>query len=108
MIDSGSWALGGAVALLAGGTLGVIFFGGLWLTVRHGASSPTPARWFMGSLFVRTAIVLLGFYVIGASQPARLGICMLGFLLARAIVVRATQPAAAPITPPASGAPPCA
>jgi F1F0 ATPase subunit 2 len=108
MIDNGSWALVGAVGLLAGGTLGVIFFGGLWWTVRHGASSPTPARWFLGSLILRTAIVLSGFYVVGAGQPLRLGLCMLGFLLARAIVLRATQPTATAMAPPASGAPPCA
>lgn len=95
MIDYGNWVLAGAGALLAGGALGGIFFGGLWWTVRHGSSSPTPARWFLGSLILRTAVVLLGFYVVGAAQPVRLGLCMLGFLLARAVVMRVTQPTAA-------------
>lgn len=108
MIDNGSWALVWAVSLLAGGTLGVIFFGGLWWTVRRGASSPTPARWFFASLILRTAIVVFGFYVVGAGHPVRLGLCMLGLLLARAIVMRATQPTTAAIPPSTSGAPPCA
>lgn len=96
-----------AVALLAGVTLGVIFFGGLWWTVRRGASSPTPTRWFLGSLVLRTAIVLAGFHAVGAGQPLRLGLCLFGFLLARGIVLRATRPTPAAVTPPASRVPPC-
>ena len=78
--------------MLAGAALGAVFFGGLWWTVQRGAASPAPARWFLGSLVVRTAIVLAGFYVVGAGQPVRLGLCLLGFVLARAIVLRATRP----------------
>lgn len=104
MPDNLSGALVWMAALLAGGLLGVVFFGGLWWTVRRGALSPTPARWFLGSLVLRTAIVLAGFYVVGAGQPVRLGLCLLGFLLARAIVLRATRPTAAAATT----GPPCA
>jgi F1F0 ATPase subunit 2 len=87
-------------ALLAGGLLGGVFFGGLWWTVRRGALSPNPARWFLGSLLLRTAIVLAGFYAVGAGQPLLLGPCLLGFLLARTIVLRATQPTAVAMSPP--------
>ena len=108
MIEQGSWALVGVAALLAGAALGWIFFAGLWWTVRRGAASPTPARWFFVSLILRTATVLLGFYLVGAGQPLRLGLCMLGFLLARVIVLRVTQPAAPALVAPTSGPPPCA
>ncbi|MGK2897459.1 MAG: N-ATPase subunit AtpR [Burkholderiaceae bacterium] len=100
MPDSISGTLVWVAALLAGGLLGVVFFGGLWWTVRRGALSPTPARWFFGSLVLRTAIVLAGFYAVGAGQPVRLGLCLLGFLLARAIVLRVTRLAAAVIGSP--------
>jgi len=50
-----------ALAWLAGGALGAIFFGGLWWTVRKGVSSPQPALWFFGSLLLRMSIVLAGF-----------------------------------------------
>lgn len=99
---NGTMACG--AALLAGGLLGGVFFGGLWWTVRRGALSPTSARWFLGSLVFRTAIVLAGFYAVGAGQPARLGLCLMGFLLARGIVLRATRPTAAAATT----GPPCA
>lgn len=96
-----------AGALLAGGALGVVFFGGLWWTVRRAALSPTPARWFFGSMVLRTAFVLTGFFAVGAGQPVPMGLCLLGFLLARAIVLRATK-AATDAAPSASGVPPCA
>lgn len=91
MPDIGTGFLLWAAALMAGGLLGCVYFGGLWWTVRRGALSPTPARWFLGSLVLRTAIVLAGFYVIGAHQPILLGLCLLGFLLARTLVLRVTR-----------------
>ncbi|MFJ2536010.1 ATP synthase subunit I [Pseudomonas sp. NPDC087614] len=108
MIDQGTWALVWLAALLAGAALGGVFFGGLWWTVRRGASSPTPARWFLASLLLRTATVLFGFYLVGAGQPLRLGLCMLGFVMARVIVLRVTQPSAVAMAPPTCGPPPCA
>ena len=77
---------------LAGAALGAVFFGGLWWTVQRGAASPSPARWFIGSFVLRTAIVLTGFYFIGDGQLGRLGLCLLGFLLARFLVLVATRP----------------
>ena len=97
-----------AAAMLAGAALGVVFFGGLWWTVQRGAASPTPARWFLGSFVVRTAIVLAGFYFIGAGQIVPLGLCLLGFLLARAIVLVATRQTSSAAAPPQSKVPPCA
>lgn len=107
MPDSSSGFLVWAGALLAGGVLGAVFFGGLWWTVRHAASSPTPARWFLASLIVRTATVLAGFYAVAAGQPAQMGLSLLGFVLARAIVLRVTKPTPDPAAP-TSGVPPCA
>lgn len=108
MPDQASWILSGLGALLMGVALGAVFFGGLWWTVQRGAISATPARWFVGSLVLRVALVMGGFYVVGAGQPVRLGLCLLGFLLARAIVMRITQSRLPEATPPAHGAPPCA
>ena len=104
MSEAVSWA----VAMLAGAVLGSVFFGGLWWTVQRGAASPTPVRWFLASLVMRSVVVLGGFYVVGAGQPLRLGLCLIGFVLARAIVLRATRPAPATAAPPTSGEPPCA
>jgi F1F0 ATPase subunit 2 len=89
------------VAAAAGFLLGAVFFGGLWWTVRKGVSSPRPALWFLGSMLLRTGIVLGGFYLVGGGQWQRLLGCLLGFVIARFLVMRLTR---APIENPNSQA----
>jgi len=89
------------LAGVAGATLGAIFFGGLWWTVRKGVSSPRPALWFLGSLLVRMSIALAGFYLVGRDRWERLLACLIGFVVARFIVTRLTRPAGEKQTHPA-------
>jgi F1F0 ATPase subunit 2 len=77
-----------ALALLAGALLGVFFFGGLWWTVQKGVTSKNPALWFLGSLLLRTSLILAGFYLAAQGHWSRLVACLLGFLIARFIVVK--------------------
>jgi F1F0 ATPase subunit 2 len=77
-----------ALAVFAGGLLGAFFFGGLWWTVQKGVGSERPALWFLGSLLLRTGIVLAGFYVVAQAHWSRLVASLLGFVIARVIVVR--------------------
>ncbi|CAN5431682.1 hypothetical protein BH09BAC6_BH09BAC6_36260 [soil metagenome] len=49
------------VALIGGLILGIVFFGGLWLTVKRTLGSPYVALWLLVSSVVRAAIVLTGF-----------------------------------------------
>ena len=79
------------LAWAAGGLLGAIFFGGLWWTVRKGVSSRRPALWFIGSLLLRTGIVLVGFYVIANGNWQRLLPCLVGFVMAQLVVTRLTR-----------------
>ena len=80
------------LALVTGVLLGAIFFGGLLWTVRKGVLSKRPALWFFGSLLLRTSIALAGFYFIGRGHWKRLLVCLLGFVMARFIVIRLTGP----------------
>jgi F1F0 ATPase subunit 2 len=75
----------------AGFFLGAIFFGGLWWTVRQGVSSPRPAVWFLGSLLLRMSIALAGLFFISRGHWERLAACLLGFIIARFIVLRLTR-----------------
>lgn len=83
-------------ALIVGFSLGLVFFGGLWWTVKRGTASPRPALWFVGSFVFRAAIILSGFYWIGNGSVERMGICLLGFILARWLVIQLTQKKSTP------------
>ena len=77
--------------LLVGMLLGAVFFGGLWWTVDKAASSKQPAVLFLFSLLIRLSIVLVGFYFMGRGHWERFLICLLGFIMARFIVIRLTR-----------------
>jgi F1F0 ATPase subunit 2 len=81
-----------APAGVAGLALGAVFFAGLWWTVRKGVASRHAAAWFLGSLMVRSGIVLAGFYVAAGDDWERLLACLLGFTLARFLVTRLAGP----------------
>ena len=74
------------LAGVAGLLLGGLFFGGLWWTVRKGASSQRSALWFFGSFVLRTALVLAGFYLVGGGHWQPMLACLLGFVMARPAV----------------------
>ena len=80
-----------AAALAAGVLLGAIFFGGLWWTVRKGVTAKNPALWFLGSSLLRIIVVLAGFYFIARGDWKKLLLCLLGFLIARTVVMRLTR-----------------
>ncbi len=80
-----------ALALVAGLSLGAFFFGGLWWSVRQGVASKHPALWFLGSALVRMSLVPAGFYFVGREQWERLLLCLLGFVIARLLVMRLTR-----------------
>jgi len=81
-----------ALAGMAGLLLGAIFFGGLWWTVRLGVTSKRPALLFLGSMLLRTGVVIAGFYVVSDGHWQRLLACLFGFAIARFIVTRLTGP----------------
>lgn len=80
-------------ALFAGIILGVLFFGGLWFTVRLGLGSKKTALIFISSFFIRMAVVLLGFYYVGANNWQKMLACLGGFLIARIVIVFLTKKA---------------
>jgi F1F0 ATPase subunit 2 len=81
-----------APAMVTGVLIGLLFYGGLWWTVRKGFSSKQPALWFFGSLLLRMSIALAGFYFVSGGHWERLLVCLLGFFLARLIVTRLASP----------------
>lgn len=76
-------------SFFAGIALGVIFFGGLWLTLKGLQNSHHPALRLLSSLLARMAVVLAGFYVIvqlGVWQ--HLPVALVGFIMPRWLISR--------------------
>jgi F1F0 ATPase subunit 2 len=86
------------LALVSGVSLGAIFFGGLWWTIRKSYSSDIPALWYLGSMLLRSGLTLTGFYLVARGHWERLILCLLGFVAARLIVTRLTREAEKPLT----------
>jgi len=79
------------VAILAGLAIGIFFFGGLWFTVRKAVQAKTPALWFVGSFILRVGITMGGFYIISLGNWQHLLVALLGFGIARFIVLDFTK-----------------
>ncbi|ERM82257.1 hypothetical protein P872_18920 [Rhodonellum psychrophilum GCM71 = DSM 17998] len=81
-----------AWGFIGGWVLGIFFFGGLWWTVNKAIAAKKPGFWFIGSFLVRTSITVFGFYYLsqGSWQTVLFGI--LGFLIARHLILHSTKP----------------
>ena len=79
------------LAFIAGSMLGVLFFGGLWFTVKKAVSAKVPALWIFGSFLLRIGITLVGFYFISSGNWKRLLVCVAGFIVARFLVIHFTK-----------------
>jgi len=79
------------IALISGIILGMIFFGGLWYTVKKTVGSNYAALWILGSSLTRTVIVLTGFYFVAQGNWQRLLLAVAGFIVARFVVMRFTS-----------------
>jgi F1F0 ATPase subunit 2 len=80
------------LALAVGAGLGIIYFGGLWLTVKRLPTARRPVLLTLLSFAGRLGVVLMGFYLIMDGHWERLIVCLLAFLAVRAILVRRWGP----------------
>ena len=83
-----------AVPFVAGTVLGLIYFGGLWLTVRdvHRAKHPVGLLFF--SFVARVAVVLAAFYLLMDGRWERMVSSLIGFLIVRQVLMHHIRPAA--------------
>ena len=84
-----------ALTGIAGGVLGLLFFGGLWWTLRRAFNSSRPALWIGGSMLLRMVCTATGFVLVSAGDWRRVLACLLGFYVARWMVVQLTKHSAA-------------
>ena len=79
------WEL--ALSLAFGAFLGLFYFCGLWLTLRRLPGSKQPALLTLGSFLGRTVVCILGFYLILGSGLEALILSLVGFILAKVILI---------------------
>ena len=77
-----------AGSLLVGLMLGAFFFGGLWWTIQMRSPSELSGVLFAGSILLRMAVAVTGFYLVSHGDWRKLVACLAGFLLARSAVTR--------------------
>ena len=76
------------IATLVGGALlGIVFFGGLWLTVRRLPYVRQPALLFVVSAILRTCVVMFGMWFLGGSDLRSVLCCLLGVIIARTVII---------------------
>ena len=73
---------------LFGLALGVVYFGGLWLTLQRLPTSQSPALLMLASLSLRMGVLLAGLFWVMQGEWERLIAATVAVLLARVIVVR--------------------
>lgn len=93
------------IAFAAGFVLGFYYFGGLWWTIRKLPNARQPALLTIGSFVARTGITLLGLFLASGGRWERILVGLLGFLVARGLLVRRFRPTAS-IIPQKKGARP--
>lgn len=76
------------IGFTAGACIGLIFFGGLWLTTLRLHSSRSSAPLLAGSYFGRIAVSVLGFYlVVTFTGFSGLIACLAGLVTAQLVLI---------------------
>lgn len=75
-------------AFAGGAGLGAFFFFGLFWTMEHVLRCPWPVGVALVSFLLRTFIVVVGVYWLMAGVPARAFVALVGFVIARLVLVR--------------------
>ncbi|MGF1579272.1 MAG: ATP synthase subunit I [Gemmataceae bacterium] len=80
-----------AFSWLAGVVLAGIYFGGLWLTVKHLSERKQPWLWLMASFAIRAPLAICVFYFVLMGPPSstlsRLLAAIIGFLSVRVVMI---------------------
>jgi F1F0 ATPase subunit 2 len=75
--------------------LGLLYYGGLWLTLRKLTQLQQPAVWLSLSLLLRMIAVVAVLYLLFADSWQQLLLALLGMLIMRSVLVQRIKPTAA-------------
>lgn len=75
------------LALASGAVLGLLYFGGLWLTLKKIAKHQLSYWLVLASFLLRLALVLLVFYALLINHWAYMAIALVSFLMMRQMLL---------------------
>ena len=84
-------------AFITGGLLALLYFSGLWWTVKRIPGSGRPGLLMLASLIVRLGVVLAGFYLVMSIDTAAVLACLAGFFITRLVFVRRIEKRRSPV-----------
>lgn len=68
--------------------LGLLFFGGLWFTVRRLPAAHHPVLLTLGSFWIRVSFVAAGFVFVTRGRWQNAVLCLAGFIVGRIVLLR--------------------
>ncbi len=77
-----------SVTFVGGILLGLLFYGGLWWTVRLLPAVRRPALWMLSSFILRVMVTVGGFALLTAGDWRKVAFALFGFVVARVVIVR--------------------
>lgn len=80
--------LGWVVPLAGGAAIGLVYFGGLWTTVRRLPTARRPGLLVFASFVARIAVAVTGFVLLLGGDTRRAVVALIGFLAVRTVAVR--------------------
>jgi F1F0 ATPase subunit 2 len=80
------------IAALAGILFGIIYFGGLWLTIQKMSQVDRPVVLLIASFIVRLGLVLVGFYLVSNGRLELLAVSLVTFFLTRFFFISRIRP----------------
>jgi F1F0 ATPase subunit 2 len=81
-----------AIAAVAGILMGIIYFGGLWLTIQRMSQVNRPILILSGSFIIRLGMVLVGFYLVSDGRLEFLAVSLVTFFMTRFYFISKIQP----------------
>lgn len=76
------------ISFFLGIFLGILYFGGLWVTVKQLAETNRPALMFVSSFLIRILIFTAGFYYAVTTGILQALICILSFIITRKVFLK--------------------
>lgn len=76
------------LSFIWGAALGLFYFGGLWITLKHISRANRPKSWLGLSFVIRISFIMIGFWAIIRKDPAAFILTILAFFITRFILMR--------------------